>query len=113
MLIILDGRPRTPNVNLKNILVTNILQFPSDCGPIPGKTGYLFGEPDPDTKYGSVVSVSCDNCYQGPPTKTELKCQANGDWESAAGCSQIGTILQQSLSCLKMRFQMFVLICQG
>ena len=87
--------------------------FPSDCGALAEKTGYLFGDPDPDTKYGSVVSVSCDKCYQGPPTKTELTCQANGDWENAAGCTQIGIILQPSLSCLKRRFQMSVLKCQG
>ena len=65
--------------------------FHPDCG-IPEKTGYVFGNPVPDSLFGGEVSVSCASCYQGPPDKTELKCQANGLWEDVTGCTQIGMI---------------------
>ena len=63
--------------------------FSSDCGT-PSKTGYEFDDPVPDSLFGSEVSVSCAECYEGPPDETSLSCQANGHWESASGCNKIG-----------------------
>lgn len=59
-----------------------------DCG-IPNQVGYVFGDGVPDTKFDSVVAVSCAEGYVIEPDISSLRCKADGTWEAATGCERI------------------------
>ena len=65
---------------------------PKDCGT-PVKEGYLFSTPNPKTLYGSTVNVSCADCYGEGPDKSQLTCEADGNWTDISGCNKKGTCL--------------------
>ena len=75
-----------------------------DCGS-PKQTGYEFDTPEPNTKYCATVKVTCAVGYKTSPEKTSLRCQANGKWEKARGCTKIRKYSFTSLTRLYIKIK--------